>query len=302
MKYFLFIFILISFDKVQSQDISEPLILVKEYFNNDLNDYKSVLTGDAVRQDYDPQKIEDKIEKKFELLDENENSSVIAVTFSDEELETNLYVFLEKNEEWKINAFRSLSLPGFYFDMVTKYKGLDIEGLKKEHSKEIETGRLKFDSLKSHTNKNDSLYKGFDTLNFENAINEFYSEEMFVAMILIMRLTLSSDEKLVQHFEKYINQFENFEREISSDTAFINKEEWRIKEKTKYTNNLYELSIAQVYKNKEENFIRFLIGGILENSVGYLYCENPNDLPKMSENGFIMIKKLSDNWYLYKTT
>ena len=41
---------------------------------------------------------------------------------------------------------------------------------------------------------------------------------------------------------------------------------------------------------------------MIDNSVGYLYCKNPDDVPLMSDNGYIMIRDLGNGWYLYKTT
>ena len=42
----------------KSQTNSEPLELVKKYFNNELRNYKSVLIGEAKKQNFSPAKIE----------------------------------------------------------------------------------------------------------------------------------------------------------------------------------------------------------------------------------------------------
>ena len=46
----------------------------------------------------------------------------------------------------------------------------------------------------------------------------------------------------------------------------------------------------------------FLIGGILDNAVGFLFVKDKSDLPEMSERGIIMLREIGDGWYLYKTT
>jgi hypothetical protein len=50
------------------------------------------------------------------------------------------------------------------------------------------------------------------------------------------------------------------------------------------------------------NGINFLIGGMLDNTVGYLYVKDKNDLPEMNSDSVIMIREIGDGWYIYKTT
>lgn len=44
------------------------------------------------------------------------------------------------------------------------------------------------------------------------------------------------------------------------------------------------------------------IGGILDNSVGYLYVPPGAKPPTMSPSKFIYIEEITDGWYVYKTT
>ena len=44
------------------------------------------------------------------------------------------------------------------------------------------------------------------------------------------------------------------------------------------------------------------IGGILDNSVGYLFVPTGTEVPKMSDDNYIYIEHIAGNWYLYKTT
>ena len=50
------------------------------------------------------------------------------------------------------------------------------------------------------------------------------------------------------------------------------------------------------------NCINFLIGGMLDNSVGYIYVKDKNDLPEMNPSRVIMIREIGNGWYIYKTT
>jgi hypothetical protein len=46
----------------------------------------------------------------------------------------------------------------------------------------------------------------------------------------------------------------------------------------------------------------FSIGGMMDNTVGFLYVKDKKHLPKMDDSGVIMIREIGDGWYLYKTT
>jgi hypothetical protein len=41
---------------------------------------------------------------------------------------------------------------------------------------------------------------------------------------------------------------------------------------------------------------------MLDNTVGYLYVKDKEDLPEMTDRRVIMIREISDGWYIYKTT
>ena len=71
-----------------------------------------------------------------------------------------------------------------------------------------------------------------------------------------------------------------------------------------YKNRLALLFIDNAFPDWEssKNNLNFLIGGITDNSVGYLYIKNKKDVPKMNPARFIMIREIGDGWYLYKTT
>ena len=44
------------------------------------------------------------------------------------------------------------------------------------------------------------------------------------------------------------------------------------------------------------------IGGILDNSVGYLFVPTGTEVPKMSDDNYIYIEHITGNWYVYKAT
>ncbi len=65
MKYKILILFLFSITTIigKSQTNSEPLNLVKKYFNDDLRNYKSVLIGEAKEQNFNPKDIGREVKK-----------------------------------------------------------------------------------------------------------------------------------------------------------------------------------------------------------------------------------------------
>jgi hypothetical protein len=65
---------------------------------------------------------------------------------------------------------------------------------------------------------------------------------------------------------------------------------------------MQEILISSISNFDDNKSVSFLIGGMIDNSVGYFYCNNPNDVPEMTDNRYIMIRNLGNGWYLYKMT
>jgi hypothetical protein len=108
-----------------------------------------------------------------------------------------------------------------------------------------------------------------------------------------MELTLACDKVLRRHFQSHRAEFEQLRRLAHpaghpSPTASIRQ---------KLVGKLH-LDRVDVRGNGD---IDFLIGGVSDNSVGYLYC--PSDRPPaISPSEYIWVEKLAPKWYLYRTT
>jgi hypothetical protein len=48
--------------------------------------------------------------------------------------------------------------------------------------------------------------------------------------------------------------------------------------------------------------LEFLIGGLVDNTVGLLYQPDATAVPPMHPDRIIVIKPIGNGWYLYKTT
>lgn len=68
----------------------------------------------------------------------------------------------------------------------------------------------------------------------------------------------------------------------------------------------YESELKNLHFSLLENDENFalILGGMLDNAVGFMRVEDAKTLPQMSPSKYIMIKRISPNskWYLFKTT
>ena len=103
-----------------------------------------------------------------------------------------------------------------------------------------------------------------------------------------MLLTIKSDSELKEYLKSTLAEFNNV-------IALIRKGD-----KQKSENSAKRLLINFV--KDEGGCIELNIGGIIDNSVGYLYVPPGVKPPTMTPDEFIHIEQIADGWYIYKTT
>lgn len=59
---------------------------------------------------------------------------------------------------------------------------------------------------------------------------------------------------------------------------------------------------GDAFKRSPEGFEQFLIGGILDNSVGFLFVPEGKSPPPISPDNYIWIEPMGGGWHLYRTT
>ena len=216
---------------------------------------------------------------QFALLSQTVDKAVVAVTIIDKTgkgLDT--YLHFSKENIWKANAFRALAMTGM------------IEGAKKELE---QLSTKKVDSLIA-ISKNDTTGNSM-----------FKSREDFDFQLGNLNLILSLDSEIIDHFNKNKIEFERLK-----DIAFKNldttkaDEERSIKLCNGLENDFHKLFISSIETGGYElgNCINFSIGGMLDNTVGYLFVKDKKDVPEMNPSRIIMIREIGNGWYIYKTT
>lgn len=278
--------ILISFVSLiaHGQNDTISLYLTKKYFKGELRNYKSVLLGEAKDQNFNPKKISKNADLEFEALTYTNNKAVIAISLTEGKQHTDIYAFWSKDKDWQITAFRALWLPGIFYMLLDNYKDLDDEGIKKEYMKMLDEAKQKN-----------------DTLTEEQIVEKIGTLDDFRFNVENMKLTVCSDKDLKEHFYKNQDMFAALLVKVQNDSISKTKK-WRINKQAEYKQQLQRLLISGISGYERSPIIDFEIGGMIDNSVGYFYCEKPENVPEMSDNRYIMIRELGNGWYLYKTT
>lgn len=292
MKTHFFIFIiLISFFNQCENKSSKPLELVKKIFEGEIKEYDSIFIGLAKTQDFTPQ-FSKNLKHTYYILLEEKDKAVISVSFYDDERETDYYVYLIKPQDtWKVTEFCTLWFHDNFLKILQRIEGLSIDEI-----------RNRYDEL--FLEEKDRL-KHFAQI--------LMTKEEYVNSVLNIQLIASPDRKLISHFNMNKKNLNQLLSKILSDTIKKDKNStWEISkyDEKKLKAERDEVLISSISGDANMDFIDFRIGGMFDNFVGYLYCTNPDKLPEMgvslkrmvSDYKYIMIRKLGENWYLYKTT
>jgi len=257
---------------VNAQEL-QPLELVKKVFTD--KQFAENTTKYAIGEYEGRPNAKDFLENtdlKFKLLNQSENKAVVNVTIFDSlgnGIDT--YCHLKKDNAWKIEAFRGLAMTG-----VLERLKLEIEKMtEKQIDSFIKTGK---EGIESRAD----LYR----------------------QLAFINLTLALDDIIVVYFKENEAKFEELKNKIS--LIDLDKEEKyyrkiNLAEKIKY--NPKELLINSISTcDYCANCFEFIIGGMVDNTVGYLYVPKGDVAPEMNPSRIIMLREIGNGWYMFKTT
>ena len=209
----------------------------------------------------------------FRLLSKTENTALINITIVDSlgnGIDT--YAHLRKGDKnWEIEAFRALAMTGI------------LERLKSEFEKMTEK---QIDSLIKTDKENFKSRKDFDR-GFKN-----------------IRLTLALDDSIIKHFEANKEKFEKIRNELLDVEIKEDEKSYRkINLGEKIKSDYKELLLTSISTSYYcDNCFEFVIGGMIDNTVGYLYISDGQTIPKTNPSRLIMLREIGNGWYIFKTT
>lgn len=217
---------------------------------------------------------------RFLLLGQDNEKAVVAMTIQVEAGQiVDTYLHFRKDTIWKLFAFRALAMTGMIAQAKKELEQMtpaQVDALiaraaaKKDKKEEMITSKADYD---------------YELGNFS--------------------LVLESDDRLVEHFRKNQAEFTRLRNLALMAMPRTGLDEYRgapvaAAERAAYR----KLFISSIRAERATGGKRlnFLIGGILDNSVGYFYVTDKQAVPAMSSGSVIMIREIGDGWYLYKTT
>ena len=258
----------------------EPLDLAKKIFDkNGFENIENYVTGEY-KGIPNGKNLSEETTTKFILLGQTEKIAVVAMTVLDSSSEGfDTYLHFVKDTVWKMSAFRGLAMTGMIEQMKMALEIMsaeEIDGMITEAKNEEDDGFSLFTSREEFEFElgNATLIIALD----DNIIKHFVANEAEFERLKNLALTQLENEKVVD--ERSIQLIENLKADYRK--LFISS----------VSAGDYELG----------NCINFLIGGMLDNTVGYIYVKNKKDLPEMNPSSIIMIREIGNGWYMYKTT
>ena len=133
----------------------------------------------------------------------------------------------------------------------------------------------------------------------------FKSREDFDFQLGNLNLILAMDSEIIDHFNKNKIEFERLKDIAFKNLDTTKADEGRsIKLCNGLENDFHKLLISSIETGGYElgNSINFSIGGMLDNTVGYFFVKDKQDVPEMNPSRIIMIREIGNGWYIYKTT
>lgn len=204
---------------------------------------------------------------KMRQLALSNDQAVYAVTTTSGRRTVDWYAYLvNEDSQWRLTTMRALAIPEYFWKLR--------------------------DSLVSMSDQPDSLK----------------------ADILSLTLTLSSDSVLRHYLVSERPIFDRIAAIIANDSAIVVRDSGqrlpahgRDLPSSANAGKLDSLtrSVGVDWPVDEPEFphcVLLRIGGVLDNSVGYLLARPNCNLPPMSPHRYIMLEHVIDAWYLFKTT
>ncbi len=201
-----------------------------------------------------------------QLIFQDSTLATVAVWLHDSVLSVDVYFYLIKKKVWTIYAARSLVMKAAATNELNRLDSIPINDRGRKYKKnKLYSFDFEYENLKLW-NASDSVLANY----FRSHKKIFFK----LHTVLAQKGFLTNDSLVV-------NGINNKKIRKLADRVLIRNFE---------------------YDKMYPGCIFFLIGGLLDNTVGYLYQPNSQKLPLLTEKQYILIKSLGSGWYLFKTT
>lgn len=207
------------------------------------------------------------VKREFNLLYQDTARAVITVWLHDSTTSMDVYFYLQHRTVWTVYAVRSLVMKDFAKAELKRLDSIPVAQRGKPYAN-ISKHTWQFDY------DNTTLWGKPDTL----LAKHFYDNKAAFIKLEKMRA-------------------KNFPLK-ASDTLKIS-----LSVDKKMRKAMNKLLLREILLDPHSpEAVLYHIGGVLDNSVGYMYQPDPAKVPAVTAGYFILIRPLGNGWYLYKTT
>jgi len=257
---------------IKGMDTLSPLQVVEQYVSPDGFPGKlKFFCCEMYREWYADstlgQHLPKRVERECKVIFQDTGHAVVAVWMHDSATTRDVYFYLVKSKVWTIYAARSLV-------MTTEAKN---ELARLDSVPEKDRGKS---YTKTHQN----------TFAFE------YNN---------LKLWSSSDTVLAENFQKNKKKFFELQK-LMEKKGYAGKNDTLVndaqkdKKIKKLTDQLLIRNID--YDIRYPGCVFYIIGGMIDNTVGYMYQPDPKKIPHITEKHYIYLRSLGNGWYVFKTT
>lgn len=221
-----------------------------------------------------------------EPIEIDENNVIVKVDVSEAGYRLSIVVFVKRAPTWKVDALRSLALPGFVHmlrDELTALRNPSPE--EQRQLQDVNRLYLTDEELAEAFRQNKAL--------FVEAAECFYAQDEIMAVW---------GPFLAEGDEGYTIQMDGETVPVAAlDGAWaqygVERETLELLVRAVDQLDLYCIERDYVY----ESNIHFSKGGILDNSLGYIYAPD-DDVPPIDHREYFYIERVDEHWYIYRTT
>jgi len=213
------------------------------------------------------QQLSASVKREAHLLYQDTGKAVVTVWLHDSVTSMDVYFYLQHRSVWTVYAVRSLVMKDFAKNELKRLDSVPVADRGKTYT-------AKWGHTWQFDRDNAVLWGEADTLladNFRTRKAEFNKLEKMRAKKFPLKQTDSVYTYVLR--DKKIKKL--------CDALLIRN---------------------VVIDKRAPGAILYVIGGVLDNTVGYMYQPDPAKVPQVTAGYFILIKPLGNGWYLFKTT
>ncbi|TGE27931.1 hypothetical protein [Hymenobacter metallicola] len=272
MKYVVLFWLLLAPLVGRSQQALPPLTIAERFVAVQgwpaMRDYLCCEAQQQAKRQSLGQQIPAHLSRTCEVVQQTDSTAVVAVELRDSVGGNDFYLHFVKQATWKLRAVRGLGMTNFGRQMLTVLEGLPA----------AERARY----------------------------NQTHPQAEYDFTVGNIRLWIASDADIEAHFNQRQADFEKTVRLLQARPDFTSAAPDEAAANADPTINalLKSLYISKVTRQAADcdACVAFVIGGLIDNTVGLLYEPDASKVPTMNPGSLIVVKPLGKGWYLYKTT